>query len=99
MNNEAIYSALKIIPEDAAISASNVIVPHVANREKIYLYPVVKDAEYLAILSHGRDLYPVDSMAFPQMMNELRQNPQNEIIYDENDFLIIKRNSISSEKP
>ncbi|MCF8277764.1 MAG: DUF2079 domain-containing protein [Flavobacteriales bacterium] len=95
LNSEAIYNALELIPADAVVSASNVIVPHVADREKIYLFPVVKDADYLAILTHGRDLYPVDSLEFPQKMVELRSDSLNEIIYDENDFLIIKRKVIS----
>ena len=80
------------------VSASNVIVPHVASRDKIYLYPVVKDAEYLAILTHGRDLYPVDSLDFPNKMLELRTDSLNQIIYDENNFLIIKRVVTSVEK-
>ena len=99
LNSEAINEALKLIPDDATVSASNVIVPHLANRDKIYLYPVTSDADYLAILTHGRDLYPVDSLAFPQKMIELRSNSQNKIIYDENDFLIIKRNLTSVETP
>ncbi|MFT5901435.1 MAG: putative membrane protein [Bacteroidia bacterium] len=99
LNSEAIYEALELIPDNAAVSASNAIVPHLANRDKIYLYPIVNDAQYLAILTHGRDLYPVDSLAFPHKMLELRSDSLNEIIYDENDFLIIKRKSISAETP
>lgn len=95
LNSEAIYEALELIPADAVVSASNVIVPHLAGREKIYLYPIVKDADHLVILTHGRDLYPVDSLEFPQKMMELRSDSLNEIVYDENDFLIIKRKVIS----
>ena len=91
LNTEAIYNALELIPANAPVSASNAIVPHLADRDKIYLYPVVSDAAYLAILTHGRDLYPVDSLAFPQKIVELRSDTLNELIYDENDFLIIKR--------
>jgi len=93
LNSKAIYEALELIPDDAVVSASNVIVPHIADRETIYLYPVVKDAEYLAILTHGRDLYPVDSLDFPNKILDLRADSLNEIVYDENDFLIVKRRS------
>ena len=99
LNTKAIYEALELIPDDAVVSASNVIVPHIADREKIYLFPVVKDADYLAILTHGRDLYPVDSTAFPMKILELKMNPENEVIHDENDLLIIKRKTISGETP
>ncbi|HAP69238.1 MAG TPA: hypothetical protein DCR04_05850 [Flavobacteriales bacterium] len=90
LNSEAIYNALELIPSDAIVSASNVIVPHIANREKIYLFPVLNDAEYVALLTNGRDPYPVDSLDFPLKIQELR-NSAAEIVYDENDFLIIKR--------
>ncbi len=99
LNSEAIYSALELIPDGVAVSASNVIVPHIADRDKIYLYPVVNDAEYLAILTHGRDLYPVDSLYFPVKMQELRSDKLHDIVYDENDLLIIKRQLISEETP
>jgi uncharacterized membrane protein len=99
LNSKAIYEALEMLPDEAVASASNVIVPHIADRETIYLFPVVKDAEYLAILTHGRDLYPADSSEFPMRILELKMNPENEVLYDENDFLIIKRNAISPEKP
>lgn len=90
LNSEAIYNALELIPSDAIVSASNVIVPHIANREKIYLFPVLNDAEYVALLTNGSDPYPVDSLDFPLKIQELR-NSAAEIVYDENDFLIIKR--------
>jgi uncharacterized membrane protein len=98
LNSDAIYKALELVPDHAAVSASNVIAPHLAGREKIYLYPVVKDADYLVILTHGRDLYPVDSLDFPVRMAELRSDTMNEVVYDENDLLIIKRKVISVEK-
>jgi uncharacterized membrane protein len=90
LNSEAIYNALELIPDNAAVSASNVIVAHVANREKIFLFPVLNDAEYIALLTNGRDPYPVDSLQLPIKIEELR-NSASEIIYDENDFLIIRR--------
>jgi hypothetical protein len=58
----------------------------------------VKDADYLVILTHGRDLYPVDSLDFPVRMAELRSDTMNEVVYDENDLLIVKRKVISVEK-
>ena len=43
--------ALKMIPEDAAVSAQNVLVPRLSSRKKIYLFPQVKDAEYVALVN------------------------------------------------
>jgi len=38
---------LKQIPENAKVSASNVITPHLAQRQFIYFFPTVRDAEYI----------------------------------------------------
>lgn len=38
---------LKQIPSDARVSASNVIAPHLAQRQFIYFFPTVSDAEYI----------------------------------------------------
>lgn len=41
--------AIKQIPSDASVSAENSFVSHLASREKIYQFPVIKDAQYLII--------------------------------------------------
>ncbi len=40
---------LKLIPENASLSASNKLLPHLAQRERIYFFPKVEDAEYLVL--------------------------------------------------
>lgn len=90
---------MELIPNDAVVSASNVITPHLAGRDRIYLYPVLKDAEYLAILTDGRDPYPVDSLKLPHLIAELKSDSTNQILFDESDFLIVKRMVTSQETP
>lgn len=38
-----------LIPPDAPVSASTTIYPHLSSREKIYLYPTVRDAEFILV--------------------------------------------------
>ncbi len=38
---------IKIIPANARVSASNYILPHLAQRKSIYYFPNIKDAEYI----------------------------------------------------
>jgi len=38
---------LKRIPKDARVSCSNVFTPHLAQRQFVYFFPTVKDAEYI----------------------------------------------------
>jgi len=51
---------LKVIPEDAAVSAGNSLNPHLAARRRLYLFPEVRDAEYVAV-DVSASPYPVDA--------------------------------------
>jgi uncharacterized membrane protein len=43
------YLALNLIPTNAAVSAQSPFVPHLAEREHIYQYPIIKDAGYIIL--------------------------------------------------
>ncbi len=44
-----IESCLAVIPADASVSASNVLVPHLSHRRQIYVVTARDDADYLAL--------------------------------------------------
>ncbi|MDD4109158.1 MAG: DUF2079 domain-containing protein [Prolixibacteraceae bacterium] len=46
-NVKKVNKLLKQIPPNAKVSASNIILPHLAQRQHIYFFPDVKDAEYI----------------------------------------------------
>lgn len=46
------------IPPDAAVAAQSNVFPHVSQRERVYLFPAVNDAEYVLLDATG-DPYPV----------------------------------------
>ncbi len=46
-NIKQVNQILKKIPKDAKVSSSNVITPHIAQRQFIYFFPAVNDAEYI----------------------------------------------------
>lgn len=46
-NVKKVNQLLKKIPTNAKVSASNVITPHLAQRQFIYFFPTVKDADYI----------------------------------------------------
>jgi uncharacterized membrane protein len=54
-----IHEAIKLIPPDAAVSASDRITPHLSMRDKIYRFPKIEDADYI-VISHRADTYPID---------------------------------------
>lgn len=41
--------AIKLIPKWAAVSANNSLVPHLSQREKIYVFPNISDARYIVL--------------------------------------------------
>ncbi len=44
----AVRECLGVIPRDASVSAMSDLAPHLSSRSEIYLFPIVKDAEYIA---------------------------------------------------
>jgi uncharacterized membrane protein len=87
---KALYNALDLIPENAAVCASNPLVPHLAERDRIYIFPKVRDAEYVALLKQGRPTYPLEEESFNQKMKETRESA-TEVIYEDAHLLILKR--------
>ncbi len=90
LNTKTIHNALNAIPREAAVSAGNVLIPHLSDRKRIYHFPVIRDAEYVAVLTAGRDPYPVDSLELPVLLENLRTGPGNAVIHDADDLLIVR---------
>ena len=63
-----VNSLLDNIPPDAVLSVSSSIAPHLSFRDKIYLYPVIKDADYIVLMQDQRDNF-VDPRQLPAGKN------------------------------
>jgi len=85
-----VHTALNHLPKDAIISSQSPFVPHLAYRDKIYQFPIIKDAQYI-ILSDFESSYPIDSLEFKHKKNELLNSNQWKIEYDKEGLLILKR--------
>jgi uncharacterized membrane protein len=81
---------LDLIPDDAKVSAQSEVVPHVALRQTIYLFPHVADANYVALLDNGNH-YPVNREAYEEKIDELKSSGQWELIYDKNLTMIFRK--------
>jgi len=85
------YAALKIIPENAAVSAQDQLLPHLCFREKIYLYPNIEDAEYI-VLSSKTTFYPFEKEnEYTASIAKIDTSAAWEKIYDKNFMKIFKR--------
>jgi len=92
-----VYKNLYLIPENASLSAQSMLCPHLAFRDKIYHYPYIGDAEYIALLPLDLNVYPLSPTEYQQKIEELRKNPNWEIAFDNGVLLIFKRASNNIE--
>jgi uncharacterized membrane protein len=80
----------RLIPPDAAVSAHQQVVPHLAFRDKIYLFPVIGDAEYIVLLNKQVP-YPVTERELMDREKQLRSDTSWSLLYDQNNMLVFKR--------
>ena len=84
------HAALKLIPDNAVVSAQSPLVSHLAFRDFIYQYPDVFNSEYI-LLSEKESTYPLSQEEYNKKKNEYLNSTEWEIIYNENPLLIFKR--------
>jgi uncharacterized membrane protein len=93
LNLDAVYYALKLVPDDVPLSVSSSFAPHLANREKIYSFPDIKDAQYLVLMmpmsSHSS--YPLSDVDFLKAVDTCKASGRYLAIYDANKVLILKK--------
>lgn len=78
------------LPSDAAISAQSAFVPHVSCRDKIYQFPIIKDAEYI-VLAPRDSYYPIDSANYFTLIDSLQRSPIWKTIKKNEHFILFKR--------
>ena len=94
-NLSEIKEALNIIPGSASVSAINHLTPHLAFRNKVFCYPNVKDAEYIAINEEdmASDFFPfLSSEEFMTSIQKLKENKDYSLVFDKNKMLLFHRN-------
>lgn len=85
-----LINSLNNIPQSAAVSAQSPIVPHLANRQKIYLFPEIYDAQYI-ILDKSLSSYPLTFINLEDKINSLSKSSQWELIVKLDNLFIFKR--------
>ncbi len=89
-NVDSVYTILKMIPENAAVSAHSPFLPHLALRENIYQFPVIKDASYI-VFSDKEEPYPLSGEEFKKLTNELCTGNGWAILAKRNGITLLKR--------
>jgi uncharacterized membrane protein len=69
-----VYILLNKIPSDARVSAEGMFIPHLVNRKKAYLFPIVKDATYI-LLSDDPHSFPLPTGEMLKKIDSLNSSP------------------------
>ncbi|WP_346862193.1 DUF2079 domain-containing protein [uncultured Draconibacterium sp.] len=91
-NVKAVNRLLATIPDTAKVSASNYILPHLAQRKSIYYFPNVKDAEYI-VFSVYDNHYLLTHMQNENERNKYLGSNEWEITQHSFPVFLLKHNS------
>ncbi len=89
-NIKNVYDAMLVIPDESVVSAQTSILPHLALRDKIYTFPIIKDAEYI-ILNLKDDTYPLDTTTFKIISQKIINDSQWEKIFNREQVYVLRK--------
>jgi uncharacterized membrane protein len=84
------YQMLSAIPEDAVVSAQSPFLPHLALRDKVYQFPMIKDAEYI-VFSRLEGTYPLKQDDFDILTTGLERFSNWETVQSHESMTILKK--------
>lgn len=93
--NISVLDAQKIfskIPENASVSCSGLFSPHLAFRDKIYHFPIVKNADFI-VLAHPslNSSYPLSTKDFQNKVSNLRNDNAYQMVFDQSGLMVFQR--------
>ncbi len=93
LNTGEIYDVIRQIPENATLSASTKIYPHLALRDTIYHFPNINKAAYIVVILNNENCYPLTVEAYFHKIESLKKSDEYVIDFQSDDLLILKRKS------
>ena len=75
------HKILAKIPCNAIVSAQSPFVPHLALRDNIYQFPIVKNAQYV-VYSIKENYYPLSKIEFERAIQNLHKSKKWKILHD-----------------
>lgn len=94
-HREALDEAVALVPEDPGVevSATNALGPHLSHRRHLYLFPLIKDADYV-VVDQARPAYDTNNSSPVlnlQSLQRLRAGPRYKEIYAESGVLVFEK--------
>ena len=87
---DLIQEVLDDIPADIPLSVSSSLSPHLANRECIRMFPLVKDTEMIVLLTKAGHEWPLSRNEFEHEVQRLRASKDHVVLTDESDILVLQ---------
>jgi uncharacterized membrane protein len=88
-----VRAALAEVPQEAIVAAQDVLVPHLAHREKIYLFPWLSSEEQADVIALDRDskLYPLSPEQYQGEFYDLFAGTTYQITQQVDQFYLFQR--------
>lgn len=87
---QKVHEEINKIPHDAVISAQSPFLAHLALRDKIYQFPILKDADFI-VYSFDEQPYPLSKDEFKKLTDDLIVNGNWTIQFKRASFVVLKR--------
>jgi uncharacterized membrane protein len=81
---------INMIPQDAALSASSTLIPHVSQRQRLYLFPRLEDAQYI-FLDVSASPHPIDVPSQHKKVQDLLKSGEWGIVAADDGYLLLKK--------
>lgn len=82
---------IKMIPPTASVSAQSKLVPHLSEREYIYLFPYADDLADYIFLDVTSDPYPYNAAQYMREVQRVLLNGQYGVVSAQDGYLLLKR--------
>ena len=89
----ALYAALARVPASVSLSTNSNLVPHLLNRRDIYLFPVLRTAQLVALLREPDEqgAWPLSPAQARQALAQLRARPGYRVLYEDAQLVLLAR--------
>ena len=87
-----VEKAITQIPSKAKVSAESNIVAHIANRQTIYQFPMIDDAEYIILIPNDNVSFPLTEESFKAKVEELLHSEEWKALINNKDVILLTKN-------
>jgi uncharacterized membrane protein len=90
-NFEGITEILNKVPSDVSISTTTPILPHLAYRDTIYLFPNIRKANYLLLPKVNTNPYPLSETDYNTQLVDYKKDTNWLKVFENKDAVLLKR--------